>query len=63
MPMYIILLIFFPPFGSPTMICGLLAVICSWRLLGLMQCMIVPVSAIPVLSSKVISGVDPTELI
>ena len=28
--------LFVPPFGSPTIIGGLLAIVCSWELLGLM---------------------------
>ena len=51
--------IFFPPFGSTTLIGGVLYVVCSWGSLILMLCLHDPVSDIPILGSTVVSGVDP----
>ena len=54
--------LFVPPFGSPTIIGGLLAILCSWGLLGLMQYANAPVFYISILGSRVIRRVGPTYL-
>ena len=54
--------IIFPPFGSTTVVGGFLIVICSWGYLVFMQCLIINVSSVPVLGSKVIILVGPPEL-